>query len=70
MTLEGTERTSPGNVMTLQITNTELRLDTRISPSSEQESFIYFYFQKDWLPGFNLSYSPLSVKRLVVVKMG
>jgi hypothetical protein len=49
----------------IEITTTELRLDTRISPSSQQDSFIYLHFQKAWPPEFNLSYSPLSVKRLV-----
>lgn len=50
----------------VEITTKKLCFDTQSSPSSRQDSFIYLYFQKDWLTEFNLSCSPVSVKSLVV----
>ena len=43
----------------------ELPLDIRTASSSRQDNFIFLYFQKDWLPELNLSYSLVSIKRFV-----
>ena len=44
----------------VEITTEPLRLDRPIASSSGQDSFIFLYFQKDWLPELNLSYSLVS----------
>jgi hypothetical protein len=47
----------------VETTTEALPLDSRNAASLRQENFIFFNFQKDWLPEFNLGYSAVSIKR-------
>jgi hypothetical protein len=57
----------PGSLLLfVEITTEALPLDSRAASSSRQYSFIFLYFEKDWLPELNLSYSIVSIKSIVV----
>jgi hypothetical protein len=45
----------------MEIKTEPLPLDSRTASTSGQDSFIFLYFQKDWLPELNLSYPPASI---------